>query len=84
MNEHENAAGAQKHSLLNTVCAETPVHLLLKSKHNMKNILSIRLFVESRPCIIRVKNNFFLPNTKSLILTCEPSSLKGYVSVSGS
>lgn len=54
---------------MDTVCADIPVHLLLKSKHNMKSILSIRLFVESRPCTIRLKNIFFLPNTKSLILT---------------
>lgn len=64
---------------MDTVCAENPVHLPVKSEDNMKNILSKRLFVESRPCTIRLKNTFFLPNTKSLILACKPSSLKGCV-----
>lgn len=40
-------------------CSEAPVHLLLKSKYDMKNIVSIRLFVESSPCTIRLKNTFF-------------------------
>lgn len=42
----------------------------------MKYTESIRLFSDSRPCTIRLKNTSFLPNTAALIPICKPSSQK--------